>query len=81
MMADYRNCSHHVLVKTDISSLGDLYVLASSQWGLQKTRDELRELKIEIAKSSSEVAELRALLATERSTRVASADALTRRVN
>jgi hypothetical protein len=56
-------------------------VLAPSQWGLQKTRDELRELKIEIAKLSSEVAELRALLATERSTRVASADALTRRVN
>jgi hypothetical protein len=27
-MADYRNCPHHVLVKTDVSSLGDLYALA-----------------------------------------------------
>ena len=28
-MADYRDCSYHVLVKTDVSSLGDLYALAS----------------------------------------------------
>jgi hypothetical protein len=45
-------------------------------------REEIRELKIEVAKLGSEVAELRALLATERSTRAASADAsLLRRVN
>jgi hypothetical protein len=48
---------------------------------MQKTRDELRELKIEIAKLGSEVAELRALLAIERGNRAASADALARRVN
>jgi dihydroneopterin aldolase len=45
-------------------------------------REELRELKLEVAKLSSECAELRALLAVERSNRTAaSADALTRRVN
>jgi len=30
-MADYRNCSHHVFVKTGVSSLGALYALAKSQ--------------------------------------------------
>jgi hypothetical protein len=45
-------------------------------------RDELYELKIEIAKLGSECAELRALLAVERGNRTASADAsVTRRIN
>jgi hypothetical protein len=47
---------------------------------MQKTRDELRELRIETAKLGSEVAELRALLAVERSNRT-STDTLTRQIN
>jgi hypothetical protein len=49
---------------------------------VQKTRDELRELKIEIAKLGSEVAELRAVLAETRvCARGVDPAAIARRVN
>jgi hypothetical protein len=65
LLAHYLLFPHHLISRPRAicrSATSHRARASAREWGVQKTRDELRELKIEIAKLGSETAELRAFV-------------------